>query len=324
MYSTAFQESFDDAGDLVGSIFKAIMPRSRYAVHIRIREQRGEQRQENICMQRLVRVAPDCQRRSGPDRRNRCCVGLFELMRAGRKALGPTYGSQAIAWCGEVRAVGGNPRVADHIVIFEAVDFHGAEDIEAELTQYLLQTAVTIGLHDPLEPGCDGGISQQALQSVGLPERRRSVGGNDALDAPGMARGQAHADGTAEIVHDQAYVFQVQLKNELLEIVDVILQPIVAVLRRLALAEAHVIGNHYPVVVTKRRDQGTEQIAPRRLAVQAQDNFSRAVSFVCIVHLKSIDHLEMRGKWKRLVKICVCQNQVFLLIVDDKNREQGM
>ena len=93
----------------------------------------------------------------------------------------------------------------------------------------------------PLEPRGFPGVRRQPRRKALLAKRRGTVGGHDARDPLRMPGRQAHAHRTAEIVHEQRDAAQVQRQHESFEIVDVVLQPIAAIRRRIALAEPHVV-----------------------------------------------------------------------------------
>ena len=163
---------------------------------------------------------------------------------------------------------------------------------------------------DPLEPGRNAGIRRDPLDQIDLTERGWCVGGDHLTNTLGMPSGEPHTDRTAEIVHDKSDVAEVECKDEALDIVDMILQPIAAVLRRLALAEPHVIGNDHPVRATQHREQVAEQITPCWLAVETKHDVRTLRSLVDIMHPEAGSSGEMRrvGKscrrrWRR-IELC--------------------
>jgi hypothetical protein len=109
-----------------------------------------------------------------------------------------------------------------------------------------------------------------------------------------MSCGQPHADRASEVVQDQGDVGEVEREDQAFQIVDVVLQPIAARLWRLALPEAHVIGDDHPVRAAQSRDQAAEQVTPGRLPVQAQHDLAAARALVDIVHLEPGGGGEMR------------------------------
>lgn len=141
----------------------------------------------------------------------------------------------------------------------------------------------------------------QALSVIetGAPER---FGFDDAPDPVRMTRGEPHADRAAEIVHHEREAIEVECEHEALEVVDMVLQPVAAILRRRAFAESHVIGHDDAVRRTQRRNQMAEQVTPRRFAMQAQNGFAVVRAFVHVVHPEAGCVVEMRGERKGAVE----------------------
>jgi len=106
-------------------------------------------------------------------------------MRAGSKAFGPADGASAVRRRRKARAVRLQPRIVDEPVVFKAIELQGAEDIEAEFTQYGFKTPLGFGPHDPLKPRRYRRIGGQTFTQRRLPERRWPI---DADNAPHAVR----------------------------------------------------------------------------------------------------------------------------------------
>ncbi len=270
-------------------------------------------------MERTVRLPPNGERGLGADRTLGRRIGRLEPVCAGGEAFRPANRADAVGGAREMRSKSGEPGVGDKRIVLEAVQLQRAQDIEAELTQYRFEAAIHLGFYDPLEPGRNANIRGQSFDEISLAERGWPIGRDHAKNAIGMPGSKAHADGAAEIMHNQGDVAQIKGEDEAFQIVDVILQPVATVLRRRTLAEPHMIRDDHAVCATQRRDQMPKQIAPSRLAVKAKHNVAVARSLVDIVHLETRGIGEMRrereaavegivgsdhGRWP-LLELCV-------------------
>lgn len=82
---------------------------------------------------------------------------------------------------------------------------------------------------------------------------------------------QAHASWTLKIMHDERDVPQVQSQHQRLQVVDVILKPIRAVLWRSALAESHMIRRNHTCMVCPNGNLVPEQVTLSGLTMEKQN-----------------------------------------------------
>jgi hypothetical protein len=95
-------------------------------------------------------------------------------------------------------------------------------------------------------------------------------------------------------MHHERDVGEIEREDEALQIVDMILQPIAARRWRLAFAKAHVVGHDHAMGPAEGRDQVAKQIAPGRLAMQAQHDLVVTWPLVEIMHAEGRRRGEVR------------------------------
>lgn len=78
-------------------------------------------------------------------------------------------------------------------------------------------------------------------------------------------------DRAAEVVHHTCHAIEIARDDETLEVVDRVLQPVVAFLRCCAFAESHVVRHDDAMDRTPCADRMAQQITPRGCAMQARD-----------------------------------------------------
>ena len=118
-----------------------------------------------------------------------------------------------------------------------------------------------------------------------------------------MTGGEPHARRPAEIMQHKRDALQIKRQNKGFQIVDVILEPIAPLGRRLALPEAHVIRDDHAVGRGERLNEMAKQVAPGRFAVQAEHDLAVARALVDILHPEPRRLGEVRSEGKGAVKV---------------------
>jgi len=94
---------------------------------------------------------------------------------------------------------------------------------------------------------------------------------------------EAAANRPAPILDHHDDVGDIQRQQQALEIVAVLLDAVAAILRRLALAESHVVRDHHPSMAAQPRDEVSVEIAPGRFAVHADEYLTAVARLIDVV-----------------------------------------
>jgi len=132
--------------------------------------------------------------------------------------------------------------------------------------------------------------------SAGLPQRAKAVFMahrvvHDECDPFGSTDCQAHADGSAVVLHDQRVVREADLVGEPFDVVGDVVERIAEAVgrRRVAMSEAGVVRGDHPVAVAQPVDERLPHPRRRRKAVQQQDRRSVGGTGVAVEHIQVVD-----------------------------------
>ena len=147
--------------------------------------------------------------------------------------------------------------------------------------------AVSLRIRHPLEPlgfvelrglGAATGSDHAAIAAQAV-EQAYAL---DAFRMPDCIGGEYRA---APILPDEGDAVQIEIVDERGEILDMGLERVGAILRRLALSESHVVGHDDPPVFRKGRNELPVDVPPGRLAMEADDRL--ALALVHVMHAES-------------------------------------
>src|SRR5262249_7663192 len=107
--------------------------------------------------------------------------------------------------------------------------------------------------------------------AAGRPVARQRVGIEQPAHALGVAHGVLGGDRATPVLRDEGDVAEPEPVHPARQVLDVGTERVVAVLWRLALPEAHVVWREDTPALGEPRDHAAIEVAPGRLAVQADD-----------------------------------------------------
>jgi hypothetical protein len=148
---------------------------------------------------------------------------------------------------------------------------HQVGDGVTGVSEDLLERAVRERRPGPPEPTALGAVGLHEIVDADC-ERQDGVRCEDPGDPIGVTQREPGADGAAPVTEHQGDVREVERVDEQrFEIEDVFARVVRAILRCLALAEAHVVGNDHAVVTRQRPDHVAPLVAPGGLTMQHDD-----------------------------------------------------
>src|SRR5262245_20542022 len=154
----------------------------------------------------------------------------------------------------EVSAVRPDPRAINRCRVLESHVLDQDEDSRTKIAKSLLKRSVRRSLSYPLKPVGfrelweDFILDRQAEGNHGVQQA-------EASDSVRMAQGEPAPNRPAPVLQDEGYIARIQLQKEGFKVRDVCGEGVLAVLRCLALAEAHVVWDEHAMVSRKRWDK---------------------------------------------------------------------
>jgi len=146
----------------------------------------------------------------------------------------------------------------------------------------------------------EGVTTQVDCERDAIGKKCGGVEKNEAFDFFGMPYGIAHSDGPAPIVYHQRNIIEVQVINQFFQIIDVLRECVIIILRFIGQSASHMVRYQAPELTSQPFDQVTVINRPGRIAVEHKQGLS--LPFVEVMQAVGVQFDEPRLEGIQITK----------------------